>query len=115
MPAGDTLYLVITLAATYPNGEIGYVTGIHTIKNPVRSPLDQPTGRNDDLDAVVNDMLALYRADVGEAYAMTDFTFTIHEASGRHGLFWLMGPEYLKRQGVSGTRKPGRIGITGLV
>jgi len=67
------------------------------------------------LDAIISNMLAFYRAEIGQAYAMEDFTFTFHEAWGAQGVFFLMGPTYVARAGIPGTRKPGAVGIAGLV
>jgi hypothetical protein len=111
--SGPRRYLIITLAATYPDGAVGYVTGRYSTTeewtladlNPkARAPLG--------LINAIDGMLALYRSEIGDAYAMQDFTFTIHEAEDRMDLFFLMGAEFLRREGVSGTMRPNLMGVS---
>ncbi len=111
MPGSDTRFLIVTLAATYPDGSVGYVTGL------LRRPYDEgplldfpekaPRARDDDaFQILIDGMEALYHAEVGPAYAPQDFTFTLHEADGLLDLGFLMGPAYVARAGMSGTRRP---------
>ena len=107
MPAGDRYYLIATLAAIYPDGSVGYVTGVFHHDRQANSSFHPPQqARNDQLDDMVSAMLGLYRSEIGEAYAMNDFTFTVHEAWSKGELFALMGHTFLARDGVSGTKKP---------
>jgi hypothetical protein len=111
--SGPRRYLVITLAATYPDGEIGYVTGLLGYYG--ESVIDAAVGHSrrihaprapQDLIDAIEQMETLYHADIGPAYAQEDFTFTFHEADNLVDLYFLMGKAWVERAGIKGTRKP---------
>jgi hypothetical protein len=105
-------YLVITLAATYPDGEIGYVTGVLRYEGTsvidravgIKGMVAGPRAPTDLIDAIES-METLYHTEIGPAYAQADFSFTIHDIDDIEELFSLMGRAMLDRN-ISGTRKP---------
>jgi hypothetical protein len=98
--------LVATLAATYPNGGVGYVTGLMS---------DQPSGlfnapkgatSPDILSDIIDFLTSLYHNEIGPAYAPQDFTYTFHWVDTDYELYELIGQRILNAR-VPGTKRPG--------
>jgi hypothetical protein len=98
---GVTRWLV-HLAATYPNGSVGWVVHYWTASEPIQAILVGPNA-----DPILEEMLAttkaLYHRHIGPAYADDDFVFTIWPFETPAEMFFAAGERLLATDGVVGS------------
>jgi hypothetical protein len=87
--------MMITLAASYPGGAVGYVTVQAAVHGDELS-LNHDPG----FQAILADMVRLYHILIGPAYSINDFTYTIFLVDDLEELFHLCGPRLLATDGV---------------
>lgn len=91
--------IMVHLAATYPNGSVGWVVHYVVYSEPLEDLLTSPWG-TPVIEEVIEQAIRLYHHHVGPAWSMDDFAITLWPFETPEEMFHACGARLLATDGV---------------